>query len=201
MSIENNNRISSFFKYDGGAKVPSSNINIDQDYKKHYFLYADANIIATYLDTIISGISKSESLHFSGLQTSQTPKLQVKVKNDSILIDSTGIYVNENSHRFLCSSLINNSKTLKFNWEEPDDHGTNNINNDSLEVRVDDKTIKTDTENKNIYVDTSGLYDVSFDPRFFRINPPGTKNSGMLTLNIGATSTLIYNEEISRNYC
>jgi len=42
---------------------------------------------------------------------------------------------------------------------------------------------------------------MSFDPRFFRINPAGTEKSGMLTLNIGATNTLIYKENISRNYC
>ena len=42
---------------------------------------------------------------------------------------------------------------------------------------------------------------MSFDPRFFRINPAGTEKSGMLTLNIGATNTLIYKENISQNYC
>jgi len=69
MSIENNNDniISSFFKYDGGKKIPSSNINIEDTAKQYYFLNTDANRIATYLDTIISGISNSHSLHLSGL--------------------------------------------------------------------------------------------------------------------------------------
>jgi hypothetical protein len=179
MSIENNNKILNFFEYKSGKKEQVSNIQPDDS--KKYFLYEDANQIADYLDTIIKGISNSESLHLSILN--QNPSLQLKVKNDSILIGPNGIYVNETSHRFLCSSLINNSNTLKFNKDNDVAHDINNNTNDSLEI------------------DTTGLYDRFFDSRFFRINPPGTEKAGMLTLNIGATNTLIYSPDINRNYC
>jgi hypothetical protein len=226
MSIENNenNLILSSFQYKNGEKIEINNINLPDSETPGYFLAQDANDIAKYINTIIQGISNSDSLHLSGLLLNEDPKLQVKIKNDSILIDSTGIYVNENNHRFLCSSLINNSSSLKFNWVDGHDHGTDNINNDALEVKIDNNTIitgiitdetgssetglKVRIDNETIITGASGLtvgftnlVTGSFDPRWFRINPENTTSSGRLALNIGANNTIIYDEKISRVYC
>lgn len=68
-------------------------------------------------------ITNSNSLEFNfGVIISESDagiddSLEVKIANDSLLLTTSGIMVNETSHRFLGSSLIDNSSSLFFNWQ------------------------------------------------------------------------------------
>jgi len=105
--------------------------------------YAEGNL--TYPSSINLNYDDTSGLYFPYSSScfkfeNKITGLQLKIKNDSILIDPvSGIYVNENSHGFLGPSLITNSNTLV-------------INDDSLEIN------------------TSGLYNMSFYDKEFKYN-------------------------------
>jgi hypothetical protein len=134
------------------------------------WLYETNNTAYTYPYSINLNYSDDLGLYFPYSQShfkfeNKTTGLELKIKNDSILIDNNlGIYVNDDI--FLYSSLITNSKTLTFNTEN---------SNKSLEVCIDNKTIQSDAENKEIYVDTTGLYEMSFDKDNFILSSRNNK--------------------------